>query len=469
MNTNYDELKVMLEKHKQKHLLHFWNELDDVGKRKLSGAINSIDFEEITKLSKLINHDVKIEKNIEQASYIPFSQNDTSNSFYKKMHNLGEELLKQGKVAAFVVAGGQGTRLGYNAPKGAYPIGPITKNSLFQFHFEKLMALQKKYKADIPFLIMTSEMTHHDTIEYLTKKDFFGYNKKNVFIFQQGRMPAMDKNGKILLAEKGYPAFSPNGHGGSIFALKDSGLFSELIQREIEYLFYFQVDNILVNICEPYFLGCHINNNSDISLKVLEKTYPEEKMGVFVINNKKACIIEYSDLSKEEMYEKDNKGKIKYRLGSPAVHIFKISFLKNFTDKYKNLPYHKAVKKVRYINEKGKHINPDEPNGVKFEMFIFDILPYSSPDKVIAVECLREREFAPLKNKEGKDSIQTVHTLYMNECSRLLENLGFKNLPRDASGNLIYKIEISPYLTTFKEELKNKVSDIIIDKDIYIS
>jgi UDP-N-acetylglucosamine/UDP-N-acetylgalactosamine diphosphorylase len=256
----------------QKHLLQFFDEIDEKGKSKLIEAINNIDFNTINELIDLIKNETKVEKNIKQAKYIPLKGEDEDASlfygkdnFHHKMHLKGEELIKQGKVASFVVAGGQGTRLGYDLPKGVYPIGPVSGKSLFQFHFESLDALQKKYKVQIPFLIMTSEMTHDDTIKFLNENKFFGYDKDNVFIFQQGKMPAIDFNGKILLSEKDSPAFSPNGHGGSLFALKDSGVLDKLIKKGIEHIFYFQIDNVMVKICEPYFFGCHINNHSDIS------------------------------------------------------------------------------------------------------------------------------------------------------------------------------------------------------------
>jgi UDP-N-acetylglucosamine/UDP-N-acetylgalactosamine diphosphorylase len=311
-------------------------------------------------------------------------------------------------------------------------------------------------------------MTHKPTIKYMEENNFFGYDRELVFIFQQGKMPALDMNGKIYLSEKDYPAFSPNGHGGSVFALRKSGALDKLIEMGIEYIFYFQVDNVLVRMCEPYFLGCHTDKYNDISIKVIEKAYPEEKLGVYVINNGKPYIIEYSDLTTEEQHEQDAEGKLKYRLGSHAIHMLSVKFLKEFTDKHKHLPYHKAVKKIPHINEKGEKVEPTEPNGVKFEMFIFDILGYSTVDKVTAVEGLREREFAPLKNKTGKDSIDTARESLIKDNARRLKQAGVSNIPTDSEGNPKYKIEISPYYRLMREKLKGKVSDIKIDKDIFI-
>jgi UDP-N-acetylglucosamine/UDP-N-acetylgalactosamine diphosphorylase len=378
MSTNYDELKNKLEKYGQEHLLRFWNELNDEEKKELTESINEIDFEQLDELIKSIDKDEDTRKNIEQAEYIPFPKEEEdfyllkeagvtdikgSPSFYENMREKGEDLLSKGKVAAFVVAGGQGSRLGYDAPKGFFPIGPVTEKSLFQIYFEKLKALNKKHSTEIPFLIMTSEMTHNDTIDFMKKHNYFGYNKDKVHIFQQGKMPAVDKNGKILMAEKHKPFFSPNGHGGSVFALKDSGMLDKLIKEGIEHIFYFQVDNVLVRMCEPYFLGCHIDKENELSIKVIEKAYPEEKLGVYVINNGKPFIIEYSDLSDEERYAKDESekyaGKLKYRLGSHAIHILSLAFIKSFTSRYKNLPFHKANKKVPHINEKGEYIEPE--------------------------------------------------------------------------------------------------------------
>jgi UDP-N-acetylglucosamine/UDP-N-acetylgalactosamine diphosphorylase len=473
---NYDELKTKLEKYGQEHMLRFWDELNNEEKQNLTKAISIIDFDKIDELGKLLNEEKKLDKDIKQASYISLTEEEedasllqNKDNFHHKMHTIGQDLLRQGKVCAFVVAGGQGTRLGYPKPKGTYPIGPITENSLFQFHFEKLKAMEEKYNTEIPFLIMTSEMTHNDTINYLEEKNYFGYNKDNVHIFQQGKMPAVDKNGKILLSRKDYPAFSPNGHGGSVFALRDSGVLDKLIKKGIEYIFYFQVDNLMVRICEPYFFGCHHDKDSDISVKILEKAYPEEKLGVYVINKGKPFIIEYSDLTKEESFEKDDDGRLKYRLGSHAIHILSVKFIKKFTDKYKHLPYHKAVKKIPYVNEKGEKIKPSEPNGVKFEMFIFDILPHSTVDKVTVVEGIRSREFAPLKNKTGKDSLETAHKSFIEDCARRLKNAGVKDIPRKENGELKYKLELSPYFIVFSDKLKEKIKKIkTIDSDLFI-
>lgn len=473
---NYAELKEQLSKYGQEHLLRFWDELSSEEKENLTEAIEIIDLDKIDELSKLLNEEKKLDKDIRQADYIGLTVEEEDKSllenkdnFHHKMHIAGQDLIRQGKVCAFVVAGGQGTRLGYPKPKGTYPIGPVTEKSLFQFHFEKLKAMEEKYNTEIPFLIMTSEMTHDDTLNYLNENDFFAYNKDNVYVFQQGKMPAVDKNGKILLSRKDYPAFSPNGHGGSVFALRDSGVLNKLIEKGIEYIFYFQVDNLMVRMCEPYFLGCHHDKKSDISVKILEKAYPEEKLGVYVINKGKPFIIEYSDLSKEESFEKDNEDKLKYRLGSHAIHMLSVDFIKRFTDKHKHLPYHKAVKKIPYINETGDKIKPEEPNGVKFEMFIFDILPHSTIDKVTVVEGLRSREFAPLKNKTGNDSLETAHKAFMEDCARRLKNAGLNDIPRDENGELKYKLELSPYFIVFTDKLKEKVKDIqTIDGDLFV-
>lgn len=468
--NNYNELKTKLDKYGQLHMLKFWNDLDDNEKDRLSNAIEEINFERINELIPLINenNDNNADKNLTQAPYIKFPAEDENGKFYMDIHRIGETELRAGKVCAFVVAGGQGTRLGYDAPKGLFPIGPVSEKSLFNFHFDQLTALEKYYNIEIPFLIMTSEMTHDDTVSYIEKNNYFGYNKDNVFIFQQGKMPGLSMDGKILMKEKSYPAFAPNGHGGSIFALRDSGVMDKLIEKGIEHIFYFQIDNVLARICEPYFIGCHAKDNNDITLKVIEKKYPEEKLGVYVYNNDKPFIIEYSDMSDEELHEKENNGELKYRMGSHAVHVLSVDFLKNFTDKYANLPYHKAVKKIPYVNNNGVLVKPDKPNGVKFEMFIFDILPYSTKDKVLAVEGIREREFAPLKNKTGIDSIETAKSLYMEDSARILSEAGMKDIPRNEDGTLKYKIELTPYYKIFRSELADKISDIKIDRDIII-
>jgi len=362
---------------------------------------------------------------------------------------IGEAALKAGEVAALVVAGGQGTRLGFDKPKGLFPVGPISGSSLFQIHAEKVLALSRRSGVAIPLLVMTSEATHADTVEFFALKANFGLSSGQVHFFKQGTMPALDlETGRALLEGPGELVLSPNGHGGSLTALADSGLLARLKAAGIRHLFYFQIDNALVKVGDPVFLGQHIAAGSEASSKVVFKERPEEKVGLLVRRVGRCGIVEYSDLPKEAMFARTADGTLAYRAGNPAIHLFAVDFLERVTSGPNRLAYHLARKKVPYYDPvRGVRVQPEAENALKFELFIFDALPLA--ERTLAVATPREDEFAPLKNASGVDSLATVHELILNRNRRWLEAAG-------ATVDVNARIEISPLVALEARDLMGR-------------
>ncbi|HEX6984483.1 MAG TPA: UDPGP type 1 family protein, partial [Planctomycetaceae bacterium] len=319
----------------------------------------------------------------------------------------GEGMLSAGKVGAIVVAGGQGTRLGFEKPKGTFHIGPVSGASLFQVLAEQVLARGRRAGRDVPYYVMTSDATHHHTEEFFRLHHYFGLDPEDVFFFRQGNMPALDaETGRLLLAEKGSLALSPDGHGGILAALKKSGALDDMARRGVEYLHYHQVDNPTAIVCDPALLGWHALRASEITTKVVAKVSPAEKMGVVCDVGGKTQIIEYSDLPDELADKRDADGNPVFWAGNTAIHVLSRTFLERLCDGAHDLPFHVAYKKVPFVDPHGSAVEPATPNAYKFERFIFDALPLAAT--ALVVEADRAREFNPVKNAEGADSPATA-------------------------------------------------------------
>lgn len=311
----------------------------------------------------------------------------------------GEKELRAGRVAALLVAGGQGSRLGYDGPKGCYSIGPITGAPLFYFHARKILARTIRYGASIPFYVMTSEANNAATIKCFEENDYFGLNPADVFFFTQGMWPGMTADGKIILDAPGHIFMSPDGHGGLLAALKRSGALADMKKRGIASVFFFQVDNPLVEIADPAFIGYHIREKSEYSLKLCAKRDPKEKVGMPMKFGETYRMVEYTEMTDEQCNRKDKTGKLYFLYGSPAIHVFDRAFLDR--EAAKAMPLHLAFKKIPQVVD-GKVVKPTEPNGYKFEKFIFDILPKAKRAAFLAFD--QKDEFSPVKNPDGADS-----------------------------------------------------------------
>jgi UDP-N-acetylglucosamine/UDP-N-acetylgalactosamine diphosphorylase len=450
-----------LKRHKQQHLLRFWGLLDQSQKEQLIDQISGLDLPRInTWVEKYIkkNDAFKLSPDLTPAPYYPVEQ-DTAElkQKYKEAVEVGEKLIRAGKVAAFVVAGGQGTRLGFDGPKGNFPVTPIKNKTLFQLFAETIAAAQKKYDVTCPWYIMTSPLNCQTTKDIFAEENYYGLDKKNIFILQQGTLPNFDFEGKILLADKAKITSSPDGHGGSLRALHDSGAIEDMKKRGVEFISYWQVDNPLINIFDPLFIGLHALEEAEMSSKALVKNDPFEKVGNFCLAGGRITIIEYCDLSDELARKTNSDGSLLFRLGSIGIHIIGTGFVEKLNKHGFSLPLHKAVKKIEYIDEQGRLVKPAAPNGIKFESFVFDAVPMAS--KSIILQTQRNREFAPVKNAVGVDSAETSRQMQINRAAEWLEAAG-SSVPRKPDGTPDCIIEIAPSFALSEECVKNKLEQI---------
>lgn len=356
----------------------------------------------------------------------------------------GEEALRAGRVAAFTVAGGQGTRLGYDGPKGTFPVTPVAGKTLFQVFAEKLLAAGLRYGRPVHWFIMTSHQNHVATEAFFKESKFFTLDPARVHFFRQGRMPAVDFGGKILLETVGSIALSPDGHGGALRALDRSGALDLMAREGIDTLSYFQVDNPLVRVIDPAFIGWHLRRGSEMSSKMVPKAYAEEKLGHFCAQNGKLVVVEYSDLPLAMQRETDADGQLRYRAGSIAIHLLDREFIRRMARAGEGtlaLPFHRADKKIPIVDSAGSPVKPAKANGVKFELFVFDAKPFAKNPLVI--ETSRANDFSPVKNAEGVDSPQTCRDDQRRQFARWLNSNGAM-LATDSSGLPALNLEIAP-------------------------
>ena len=415
---NYEQAKDLLRQNGQSHLLCFWNKLNKADQAALLEQIESIDFREVARCQDMLRDSGKSAATKKGRPMAPEVTHPTG-ALLKKAVAAGERELAAGRVGVLLVAGGQGSRLGFDGPKGAYPIGPITGAPLFYFHARKVLALARRYKARIPFYIMTSAANYADTVAHFEQHAWFGLDKKDVIFFRQGMWPGMTPDGKIILDKPGHVFMSPDGHGGMLAALKANGCFKDMAARGVTTLFYFQVDNPLVNVAEPAFIGLHVLGKSEYSLKLCAKRSPREGLGMVVRRGGRFDMIEYTEMTHEMNYRRTADGDLYFKYGSPAIHVFDRAFLER--EAAKDMPLHLAHKKIATVDDAGKTITPKAANGYKFEKFIFDIL--SEAKRVTCVAFDRRDEFAPVKNADGKDSPATCRAALQAKWRRQLANV----------------------------------------------
>jgi len=435
----------------QQHVFKFASELDDPSKQRLLEQAADIDLAELESLNASLvlggegsDHGPDL-SGLGPAPFLSLPENGGDEAAWNNARAAGEEALRDGRVAAFTVAGGQGTRLGYDGPKGTFPVTPINGNCLFQVFAEKLLAASKRYGVTIPWFIMTSEINHSQTEAAFQESNFYGLPADSVHLFRQGLMPAVDYQGKILLADRDQIALSPDGHGGSLRALVRSGAIDAMEKAGIDIISYFQVDNPLVRCIDPEFIGFHVLGQSELTSKALPKAYAAEKVGIFCTQNDTSLVIEYSDMPDDLMNAVDDNGNLVFRGGSIAIHLFDREFVRRMggggNQDTASLPFHRADKKVPTIDADGNPVSPTEPNGVKFELFVFDALPFAK--NPVIIETARADDFSPVKNAEGVDSPQTSKDDQMRQWARWINAAG-ENIPCDETGLPAFPIEISP-------------------------
>ncbi len=459
------DIQEKLQQHGQGHLLRFYDELAEHQQINLLEQIAKIDFHQLDRLieSHVKQHPpVQISEGIrppETEPRRPADQDTQARHAEARAH--GQKLLREGKVAAFVVAGGQGTRLGYEGPKGCLEVTPVVKKSLFQVFAEQILAATRRYGKPIPWYVMTSPINDVATRAFFRHHGYFGLAEEDVFFFTQGTMPSISTEGKLLLAAKDQLAVNPDGHGGSLLALRRSGALDDMARRGVEQISYFQVDNPLVHCIDPLFVGLHAQAKAGMSAKALPKRDPMEKLGNFCVSDGDVHVIEYSDMPDELARQTTDDGRLRFRAGSIAIHVIAREFVEHLTEGDQcKLPFHRADKKVPHLDQTGQLVQPEEPNAVKLEMFVFDAMPLS--DHVVILETDRDEEFSPVKNKEGKDSLATCLHDQVRRAAEWLEEAGL-SVPRDADGIVAAAIEISPLFADTAGALAEK-----LDRDVTV-
>jgi UDP-N-acetylglucosamine/UDP-N-acetylgalactosamine diphosphorylase len=444
------QLLEELTRHGQDHLLANWDTLNNSDRHNLVESLSRFNFLELKSLYAKRFEPVKLpDLSTAEAPPLQIDQPDVA------LEALGSVALQRARVAVVLVAGGQGSRLGSDLPKGCYPITPITGKSLYQVHAEKLLALGRRHGVTPPLFIMTSPATEAPTRDFFALHNNFGLDQEKTIYFQQGTMPAVDLNtGKVLLEAPGKPFLAPDGHGGCLAALESQGHLGWMQERGIRSVFYFQVDNPLVKIADPTFLGAHLRAESQASSKVVPKRSPAEKVGVFVSLHGRCHLVEYSDLPTEMAAQRLQDGSLRFAAGSPAIHFFSVDFLRRVASGSgdSGLPFHIARKKVPHFDPTtGNPVSPASENALKFERFIFDALPQA--DRWLLVGITHEAEFAPLKNADGADSPLTVCQAQSRLAANWLASRGIR-IQRDDHGIPTVPVEISPLVALGPDDLK---------------
>ncbi len=392
MRLTLEQARQVLARNGQAHVLRFWSRLDKASRSALLQQIADVDFGDVARMQKMLAGKADAAKVTPRPAPVVKWTRQT----FAEAYAAGEALLRKGRVAALLVAGGQGSRLGYEGPKGAYAIGPVSGASLFYFHARRILRLTRVYGRPVPFYIMTSEVNDVATRACFEANGYFGLDPADVIFFRQGVWPALDADGRLILEAPGRIFVSPDGHGGTLTALAKNGCLDDMSARGIRSVFYFQVDNPLVEIADPAFVGLQALRRADMALKLCLKNSPTEKMGAVArLGNGRYGLIEYSELTPAQA--------ARFKYGSPAIHVFALGFLKR--ESRKELPLHVAHKKISYVAEDGLLVKPSAPNGYKFEKFIFDVLPDARTVVNLAFD--RAEEFSPVKNAEGHDSPAT--------------------------------------------------------------
>lgn len=459
-----EDLRQRLTQYGQGHVLAFWDRLSGPERRILLDQLSSLNLEELRQLYRK-KDDKSGVPSPDRIQPIPYADAPADDN--NQLRELAEGAYRAAEVAMLLVAGGQGSRLGFEHPKGMFPIGPVTNKSLFQVHAEKILALARRYRCAIPYLVMTSPATHEETLGYFEEQRYFGLPQEDVWFFCQGTMPALDlATGKLLLDKPGRLFLSPNGHGGSLTGLADSGLLDRLRERGVRHVFFFQVDNPLLRIGDPLFVGRHIAEQAEASSKVIPKQAPGEKLGLFVLVDGRLSIIEYSDIPEPMTREIDADGRLRLWAGNPAVHLFDVGFLERVTRGSQRIAWHLAKKKVPCLDERGNWQEPKTENALKFEMFVFDVLPLA--ERWTVVPTTRRAEFEPLKNATGPDSPESVRRAMCGLAADWLDQAGVP-VPRGENGEPTYPVEISPLFALDAQELAGKVDRRLrIDKPVYL-
>lgn len=403
---DYEGAKKILRQHGQLHLLEYYGELSDTEKNTLLGEIEKVNFCVLNNINNNTESVNRTEKSLSDYQPIVASSLEDIAKNREKYEKEGLKLLRANKVGAVLLAGGQGTRLGFDKPKGMFNIGETRTLSIFEQQMRNIKQVTDLYGGYFPIFVMTSSINNDETRKFFKDNGYFGYPEEKIHFYVQNSEPVCSFDGKILLSEKHRLALSPNGNGGWYSSLKSSGL-KEVIDREgIEWLNVYAVDNVLQRICDPVFIGATVLNNFLCGAKVVKKACPEEKVGVLCKKDESPYVVEYYELPPELANRRDERGELVFCYGVILNYLFNVHTLDATVSN--RLPYHLAKKKVPYLKD-GKLITPDEPNAYKFETLVVDMVKFMG--NCLAFEVEREKEFAPVKNKTGVDSVDTARAL----------------------------------------------------------
>lgn len=397
-----NELLNVLKEHGQEHIFEAYQKLDDKGKEKLAAQIERIDWSIVEMAGhKELSQD---RGKLEPLSALEVTQIEENKAKYEE---IGLGAIRAGKVGAVLLAGGQGTRLGSDGPKGKYNIGLTKEIYIFERLIRNLMDVTDKAGCFVPLYVMTSDKNHDETIAFFEEKNYFGYPKDFVKFFKQEMAPSVDFQGKLYMESADSLSLSPNGNGGWFYSMEVTGVLKDVKARGVEWLNIFAVDNVLQRIADPVFVGATIDSGCVSGAKVVRKADPEEKIGVLCLEDGKPSIVEYYEMTEEIINSREANGELSYNFGVILNYLFRVDQLEEISSQ--KMTVHVVEKKIPFIDEKGVLVKPESPNGYKFELLVLDMIHMF--DNCLSYEVVRDYEFAPIKNKSGVDSVESARAL----------------------------------------------------------